>query len=225
MNMSVLRQVLETSVASLKENQVLFRATSLAMLQLCNIARNILREVVFCNLSHSGTRKMIYHINRFSLSWAFCTCNLFSGLFCLVVYYNQTTNQNNQSSWDTVTYFGLNGLSMILCLWSTLHSLSLLRAIQDHAQNVEEQLWMEGRREVSITVSHRPVTITDLKQERSFFRQTVSIFYNWLKLLVEKSIIKSWRHGRRTRIPYEKKRPNTMRVLYLLSSWDPLGVL
>ena len=79
--MSVLRQVLETSVASLKENQVLLRATSLAMLQLCNIARNILREVVFCNLSHSGTRKMIYHINRFSLSWAFCTCNLFSGLF------------------------------------------------------------------------------------------------------------------------------------------------
>ena len=98
MNMSVLRQVLETSVASLKENQVLLRATSLAMLQLCNIARNILREVVFCNLSHSGTRKMIYHINRFSLSWAFCTCNLFSGLFCLVVYYNQTTNQNNQST-------------------------------------------------------------------------------------------------------------------------------
>ena len=128
-------------------------------------------------------------------------------------------------TWDTVQYFGLNGLSMILCLWSTLHSLSLLRAIQDHAQNLEEQLWMEGRREVSITVSHRPVTITDLKQERSFFRQTVSIFYNWLKLLVEKSIIKSWRHGCRTRIPNEKKRPNTMRVLYLLSSWDPLGVL
>ena len=24
----------------------------------------------------------------FSLSWAFCACNLFSGLFCLVVYYN-----------------------------------------------------------------------------------------------------------------------------------------
>ena len=70
---------------------------------------------------------------------------------------------------------------------------------------------MEGRREVSITVSHRPVTITDLKQERSFFRQTVSIFYNWLKLLVEKSIINEKK-------PYEKKRPNTMRVLYLLSS-------
>ena len=32
---------------------------------------------------------------------------------------------------------------------------------------------MEGRREVSI-ISHRPVTRSDLKQERSFFRGSVS---------------------------------------------------
>ena len=34
---------------------------------------------------------------------------------------------------------------------------------------------MEGRREVSI-ISHRPVTRSDLKQERSFFRGSVSTF-------------------------------------------------
>ena len=48
-------------------------------------------------------------------------------------------------------------------------------AIQDHAPNLEEQLWMEGRREVSI-MSHRPVTSSDLKQERSFPRRSVSTF-------------------------------------------------
>ena len=34
---------------------------------------------------------------------------------------------------------------------------------------------MGGRREVSI-ISHRPVTRSDLKQERSFFRGSVSVF-------------------------------------------------
>ena len=34
---------------------------------------------------------------------------------------------------------------------------------------------MGGRREVSI-ISHRPVTGSDLKQERSFFRGSVSTF-------------------------------------------------
>ena len=47
-----------------------------------------------------------------------------------------------KSTWDTVPYFCLNGLSMILCLWSSLHPLSKLLALQDHAQNFEEQLWM-----------------------------------------------------------------------------------
>ena len=64
---------------------------------------------------------------------------------------------------------------MILCLWSPLHPLSKLLAIQDHTQNVEEQLWIGGRREVSI-IFYRPVTRSDLKQERSFFRGSVSSF-------------------------------------------------
>ena len=48
-------------------------------------------------------------------------------------------------------------------------------AIQDHAPNLEEQLWLDGRKEVSI-ISHRPVTSNDLKQERWFSRRSVSIF-------------------------------------------------
>ena len=53
--------------------------------------------------------------------------------------------------------------------------LSKLLAIQDHAQNLEEQLLMGGRREVRV-ISHRPVTRSDLKQERSVFRGSVSTF-------------------------------------------------
>ena len=49
-----------------------------------------------------------------------------------------------KSTLDTVPYFGLNGLSMILCLWPPLHLFSKLLAIQDHAQNLKEQLWMGG---------------------------------------------------------------------------------
>ena len=73
------------------------------------------------------------------------------------------------------TVFWHKCLSMILCLWCPLHPLSKLLAIQDHTQNLEEQLWMGGRREVSI-LSHRPVTWSNLKQERSFFRGSVSTF-------------------------------------------------
>ena len=51
-----------------------------------------------------------------------------------------------------------------------LHPLSKLLAIHDHTQNLEQQLWMGGRREVSTSViSQRSVTRSDLKQERSFF--------------------------------------------------------
>ena len=62
-----------------------------------------------------------------------------------------------------------------LVLVIPLHPLSKLLAIQDHTQNLEEQLWMGGRREVSI-IFYRPVTRSDLKQERSFFRGSVSSF-------------------------------------------------
>ena len=67
-----------------------------------------------------------------------------------------------KSTWDTVSYFGITGLSMILCLWSPIYPLLKLLAIQDHTQNLEEQLWMGGRREVSI-ISHRALTRSDLK--------------------------------------------------------------
>ena len=64
---------------------------------------------------------------------------------------------------------------MILCLWSPLHPLSKLLEIEDHTQNLEEQLWLGGRREVSI-ISHSPVTRSDLRHERSFFHGSVSTF-------------------------------------------------
>ena len=64
---------------------------------------------------------------------------------------------------------------MILCLWSPLHPLSKLLEIEDHTQNLKEQLWMGGRREVSI-ISHSPVTRSDLRHERSFFHGSVSTF-------------------------------------------------
>ena len=88
---------------------------------------------------------------------------------------------------------------MILCLWSPLHPLSKLLAIQDRAKNLEEQLWMGGGREVSVT-SHRPVTSCDLKQKRSYFRRRVSTFlqlvvaldcfiYNKLKIRITLCIL------------------------------------
>ena len=81
-----------------------------------------------------------------------------------------------RSPWDTVPYFGLNGLSMILCLWPPLHPLSKLLAIQEDAPNLEEQLWMEGRREISI-VYYRPVT---RRKKGRFFVGLSHYFCNWL---------------------------------------------
>ena len=47
--------------------------------------------------------------------------------------------------------------------------------LTERATNLEEQLGMGGRREVSI-ISHRPVTSSDLKLERLFFRECLNIF-------------------------------------------------
>ena len=49
-----------------------------------------------------------------------------------------------KSTWVTVPYFGINGLSMILCLWFPLHPLSKLLAIQDHTQNWRNNFEWEG---------------------------------------------------------------------------------
>ena len=78
---------------------------------------------------------------------------------------------------------------MILCLWPPLHPLSKLLVIQDHAQNLEQQLWIGGRREVSI-ISHGPVTSSDLKHERLFFRESVSTF---LQLVVANRPWQDWK--------------------------------
>ena len=133
---------------------------------------------------------------HFYIIGIFCV-NLFLLLFVIIIIIwksgtsllaNHKATTSCKSTWDTVPYFGINGLSMILCLWSPLHPLSKLLAIQDHAQNLEEQLWMGGRREVSI-ISHTPVTSSDLKQEWSFFRGIVSTF---LQLVVENPPHKQW---------------------------------
>ena len=64
------------------------------------------------------------------------------------------------------------------------------------AQNLEEQLWMGGRREVSI-ISHRPVTRRDLKQERSFFVGVSQHFCNWLQLHSKRF----WKCKKRPQLP------------------------
>ena len=52
---------------------------------------------------------------------------------------------------------------------------------------------MGGRREVSI-ISHRPVTRSDLQQERSFFRGSVSTFLQLVvAFLVTRSTIEHFR--------------------------------
>ena len=76
-----------------------------------------------------------------------------------------------------------------LVLVTPLHPLSKLLAIQDHTPNLEEQLWMGGRREVSI-ISHRPVTRSNLKQERLFFRGSVSTFLQLAVALLTARILK-----------------------------------
>ena len=52
--------------------------------------------------------------------------------------------------------------------------------MEDHTQNLEEQILMGGRREVSI-IPHNPVTRSDFSQERSFFHKCLNI--NFLQLV------------------------------------------
>ena len=89
---------------------------------------------------------------------------------------------------------------MILCLWYPLHPLSKLLAKQDHAQNLEEQLWMGGRREVSV-ISHRPMTSSDWKHERLFFRGSVSV-----NILATGCLIPSYLFSRGARLLNRVKR-------------------
>ena len=76
----------------------------------------------------------------------------------------------------TVPYFGLTGLLIILCMWSPLFLLSKLLALQDNAQNLEEQqLWVKGRREVSI-ILHRSVTSRFEVKKAGFSLECLNIF-------------------------------------------------
>ena len=65
---------------------------------------------------------------------------------------------------------------MILCLWPPLHPFSKLLAIQDHAQNLEEQLWMGGGGRSVFYLTDLWLASSDLKQDRLFFRESVSTF-------------------------------------------------
>ena len=100
------------------------------------------------------------------------------------------------STWDTVPYFGINGLSMIFCLW-WLHPLSKLLAIQDPAQNLGGTT-LNGREEGQVTViSHRPMTSSNLKQERSFFHGHTSTFLQqviWV-LHTSKAVVHDYQTG------------------------------
>ena len=82
------------------------------------------------------------------------------------------TTTSWKSTWDTVPYFGINGLSLILCLWSPLHPLSKLLAMLKTWKNNFE--WKGGGR--SVFTSHRPVTSSDLNHERLVFCESVSTF-------------------------------------------------
>ena len=56
----------------------------------------------------------------------------------------------------------------LLCMWFPPLLSSKLLAIQDHAQNLEEQLWTEWRREVSI-IFHRCLTSSNFWSKKGRF--------------------------------------------------------
>ena len=126
-----------------------------------------------CTVGNMRTRwtKTISYIQHikccFNINWTAQECHA----------NNATTSC--KSTWDTVPYFGLNGLSMILCLWRPLHPFSKLLAIQDHAQNLEEQLSMGGG-------GRSVFYLTDLwlaaiwSKTGCFFVRVSQHFCNWL---------------------------------------------
>ena len=90
-----------------------------------------------------------------------------------------------------------------------LHRLLKFLELQDHAQNLEKTT-LNGSgagREVSI-ISHRPVTSSDLKQERSCFRRSVLTFLQLVVALKQAlhvgDIVK-----RHTRAPAKGRRLDT----------------
>ena len=60
-----------------------------------------------------------------------------------------------------------------------------LLAIQDHAENLEEKLWMQGREGVSV-ISHRSVTNSDYinKLKKASFWRSVSTFLQLAEAMI-----------------------------------------
>ena len=81
---------------------------------------------------------------------------------------NHYTLQPVAKALETLPYFGLNDLSMILCLWPPLHSYIKVASNTRPCSKLGGTTLNGGRREVSV-ISHRPVTSSVLKHERLFF--------------------------------------------------------
>ena len=81
---------------------------------------------------------------------------------------------------DTIPYLGIDGLSMILCLWFSLPDscpssfVKVAIAIQDHAKTLEEHLWMEEREKVNAWDILTDVWNAEISGP--VFRRTVSTF-------------------------------------------------
>ena len=82
-----------------------------------------------------------------------------------------------------------------------LHRLLKFLELQDHAPNWEKTtLKARAGREVSI-ISHRPVTSSDLKQERSCFRGSVLTFSLPLVVALKQALHLGDIVKRQTRVP------------------------
>ena len=101
-------------------------------------------------------------------------------------------NQLQKSTWDTTVFWHKWPVHDLVLLIPPPPPIKVA-SNKGHTQNLEEQLWMGGRREVSI-ISHRPMTRSDLNQERSFFRGSVSTFLQLVVafLLIERSPYLDW---------------------------------
>ena len=78
---------------------------------------------------------------------------------------------------ETLAYLGLNSLSMILYFWPPPPPPSYVKVASNtnHAQNLEEQLWMEGGR--GWVLYHRSVWLNAILGEKnSFLSECLNIF-------------------------------------------------
>ena len=136
----------------------------------------------------------IHHIRVFATCFNKYLVDLFQTLFDMLLFqsFNMDLLQPAAEAFlalicchQVITFFlfckcnyplPLWGFSGLLVLVTPLLSLSELLVIRDHAQNLEQQLWMRGgRKEVSV-LSHRCVTSSEVKT--AGFRRSVLTFLN-----------------------------------------------